>query len=95
MDKYFKSVNLRQGEAYYDERSDVSIGIHRIEHVYEIAKAVINLPEQERKNLNVDIKAGSLWKYINGSKKYVLHIATFRNTEKEPPFFTIEIREVE
>ena len=95
MDKYFKSVNLRQGEAYYDEKSDVSIGIHRIEYVNEIAKAVLNLPDAERKNLSVDIKAGSLWKYTTGKKKYVLHVAAFRNTEKESPFFTIEIREVE
>lgn len=95
MNKHLKSVNLKQGEAYYDEVSDASVGIHRIEHVNELAKAVINLPEAERKNLQVDIKVGSLWKYANGEKKFVMLVAGFRSSEKEVPYFIIEFREVE
>lgn len=96
MANYFKSVLLKQGEAYYDEVSDASIGIHHIEYVNEIAKAVLNLPAAERKNIDVEIKAGSLWKYQNGGKNYVLHVAAFKGAVKEEtPCFKIEVREVE
>lgn len=94
MPQYFKTVNLKQGDAFYDEQSDASVGIHRIEFVNEIAKAVVNLPAAERKNLDVEFKVGSLWKYENNARKYAMLVAGFRGSVKEEPYFIIEIREV-
>jgi len=97
-EKYFKTVSLKQGEAYYDAASDISIGIHRIEYVNEIAKAVVNIPSAtERRNLDVEIKVGSLWKYESKGKTYILLVAGFKGPAKDDqqPYFTIEIREVE
>lgn len=97
-EQYQKIINLRQGEAYYDAVSDTSIGIYRIEYVNEIAKAVVNTPSSsERKNLDVEIKVGSLWKYESKGKTYILLVAGFKGSGKDDqnPYFTIEIREVD
>ncbi len=97
-EKHIKTINLKQGEAYYDAVSDISIGIHRIEYVNEIAKAVVNIPSSsERKNLDVEIKVGSLWKYESKGKTYILLVAGFKGSGKDDqnPFFIIEIREVD
>ncbi len=95
---YQKTIHLKQGEAYYDAMSDISIGINRIEYVNEIAKAVINMPSSSRReNLDVEIKVGSLWKYESKGKQFILLVAGFKAPGKDDqnPFFTIEIREVE
>ena len=97
-DKYVKRINLKQGEAYYDVASDISIGINRVEYVNEIAKAVVNIPSSlERKNLDVEIKVGNLWKYESKGKQFILLVAGFKGPGKDDqnPFFTIEIREVD